>query len=84
MCQNKEQVCYSLTSEYWNTFFLMRIHTDMYPVDRRTLAVHIYSLLKSLRKTATMLQVSHSTISRWLKNPIKKPYRVDRPLQNHP
>lgn len=56
----------------------------MYPVDRRTLAVHIYSLLKSLRKTATMLQVSHSTISRWLKNPIKKPYRVDRPLQNHP
>lgn len=46
----------------------------MYPVDRRKLAMHVYSLLHSLRKTAVILQVSHSTIHRWLKNPERKVY----------
>jgi transposase len=46
----------------------------MYPLDRRTIAIHIYSLLGSLRKTAKLLLVSHSTISRWLKTPQKKQY----------
>ena len=36
-------------------------------MDRRNVAVHVYSLLNSLRKTATTLQVSHMTVSRWLK-----------------
>lgn len=38
----------------------------MYPIDRRKLAVHVYSMFRSLRKTATILQVSHMTISRWV------------------
>lgn len=46
----------------------------MYPLDRRKIALHIYSLYYSLRKTATLLQVSHSTISRWLKNQSRKQY----------
>ena len=40
----------------------------MYPIDRRKLAIHVYSLFSSLRKTARILQVSHSTVSRWLKS----------------
>lgn len=43
----------------------------MYPIDRRKIAIHVYSLLNSLRKTGILLQVSHTTIARWLK-------RVDR------
>ncbi len=35
---------------------------------------HAYSIFQSLRKTAIVLKVSHSTNSRWLKNPTKKPY----------
>jgi transposase len=46
----------------------------MYPTDRRNIARHIYSMLHSLRKTALLCQVSHSTISRWINNPIKKKY----------
>lgn len=46
----------------------------MYPIDRRKLAIHVYSLFSSLRKTAKILQVSHSTVSRWLKSPNKKQY----------
>ena len=46
----------------------------MYSIDKRKIAIHIYSLLNSLRKTAILLQVSHSTIFRWLKNPEKKQY----------
>ena len=41
----------------------------MYPLDRRKL---IYSLGGSLRKTAKLLMVSHSTISRWFNRPEKK------------
>lgn len=46
----------------------------MYPIDRRKLSIHVYSLFHSLRKTAVILQVSHSTVSRWLKSPERKQY----------
>jgi predicted transcriptional regulator len=47
---------------------------EMYPLDRRQLAQHVYTLLSSLRKTAIILQVSHTTVSRWLKYPERKAY----------
>lgn len=46
----------------------------MYPIDRRAIAFHIYQIVKSLRKTATLICVSHSTVARWLKNPARNPY----------
>jgi transposase/predicted transcriptional regulator len=46
----------------------------MYPLDRRKVAVRIYSLLSSLRKTALLLNISHSSVSRWLKSPEQKVY----------
>ena len=46
----------------------------MYAVDRRVVACRIYSFLQSLRKTAIVLQVSHSTVARWLKCPHRKQY----------
>ena len=46
----------------------------MYPLDRRKLAIHVYSLFNSLRKVAKILKVSHTTVSRWLRNPEKKKY----------
>jgi transposase len=46
----------------------------MYPIDRRRMASHIYKLFNSLRKTAVILQVSHSSIARWLKNAERKVY----------
>jgi transposase len=48
----------------------------MHPIDRRKIAIHIYSMVKSLRKTAVLLQVSHSSIQRWLKNQEKKRYVI--------
>ena len=50
----------------------------MYSLDLRKLANHVYSLFLSLRKTATILKVSHTTISRWLKNLDRKQY-IRRP-----
>lgn len=44
----------------------------MYPLDRRKLAQHVYLLFGSLRKTGLVLQASHTTIARWLKNPEAK------------
>jgi transposase len=46
----------------------------MYPLDRRTVALRLYAILKSLRKTASFLDIHYSTVSRWSKNPIKKQY----------
>ena len=46
----------------------------MYPLDRRYLASHIYSLLRSLRKVALVLKVSHTTVSRWLIHPTRIKY----------
>lgn len=53
----------------------------MYPIDRRKLAVHIYSIVGSLRKTASLLMVSHSTIHRWLACPQRKKYQRSK-LEN--
>jgi transposase len=44
----------------------------MYPIDRRRVAFIIYSELQSSRKTATLLQVCHTTVSRWLRNQVKQ------------
>ena len=46
----------------------------MYLIDRRNMAIHIYGIVKSLRKTALLLQVSHSSIQRWLKTIEQKKY----------
>lgn len=46
----------------------------MFPNDRRKMAIHMYSLLSSLRKVAILLNVSHMTVSRWLKHQEKKKY----------
>ena len=46
----------------------------MHPIALRKTALHIYSLLQSLRKTALMLEVSHMTISRWISKPERKKY----------
>lgn len=54
----------------------------MYPIDRRKLAIHVYSLLNSLRKTAIILKVSHTTISRWIKNPEQKKYTFTKILKS--
>lgn len=46
----------------------------MHPIDRRQLACHMYSMLNSMRKVAVLLQVSHSTVHRWLHQPHRKIY----------
>ena len=46
----------------------------MYNVDRRKLALHVYLLHFSLRKTAMVLQFSHMTISRWISALERKTY----------
>jgi transposase len=46
----------------------------MYPLDRRCLAQRLYLFFGSLRKTGQVLQASHTTISRWLKNPFRSSY----------
>jgi len=46
----------------------------MYSLDRRVVAKQLYSYFYSLRKTALILQVSHSTVSRWLNHPQRKQY----------
>ena len=46
----------------------------MYPLDRRKLAVHVYGLFHSLRKTALILKVGHSTVARWLHSVERRPY----------
>ena len=51
-----------------------KIDVFMYSLDRRKLATHIYSLFPSLRKVARILNVSHTTVARWLKHPERKSY----------
>lgn len=46
----------------------------MYPLDRRSQAIHIHTLGHSIRKIALLLNVSSSTVHRWLNNPIPKTY----------
>ena len=52
----------------------------MYSLDLRKLASHIYGLFFSLRKTAAILKVSHTSVSRWLKTLNIKPYKRKSPL----
>jgi len=52
-------------------FFTLSI---VYPLDRRSLASDIYSILRSLRKVAFVLKVSHTTVSRWLIHPTRLKY----------
>jgi len=46
----------------------------MYPLDRRSLVHRIYLIMGSYRKTANALNVSHMTVSRWMKDISRKPY----------
>jgi len=46
----------------------------MYTVDRRKIARHVYSMINSLRRTATLLQVSHSSVARWIRRVHPKQY----------
>lgn len=48
----------------------------MYSMDRRKITIHIYYLIRSLRKTAILVQISHTTVSRWLKTIAMKEYTV--------
>lgn len=50
----------------------------MYSVDIRKLASHVYDLVLSLRKASVILNVSHTTVSRWIRFPEKKCYTRDR------
>ena len=54
----------------------------MYALDRRRVAIHIYSRLGSLRKTAILLGVSHSTVSRWINHPNRKQYTRQQPSKS--
>ncbi len=48
----------------------------MYSYDLRKLSLHIYSLVKSLRKTSMIVNVSHTSINRWYKDINRKKYTV--------
>ena len=49
----------------------------MYSFDLKKATINAYNELKSLRKVAKMFQVSHTTVSRWLKQRPRKPYFRD-------
>ena len=53
---------------------MLHLLYTMYSLDRRKLATHVYSVLNSLRKTANILNVSHSSVARWIVHPEKKQY----------
>ena len=57
---------------------LNHLTAEMYPIDRVKMARHIYEMVSSLRKTGLLLQVSHMTIARWVKNPVRKQYDSHR------
>ena len=47
----------------------------MYSFDIRKVACHIYSIVKSLRKTALLVSVSHSSVGRWVNSFFPRAYR---------
>jgi transposase len=56
----------------------------MYSLDIRKLACRLYEKFKSLRKTATILEISHTTIARWLNRlEIKKYFRKPKICSDH-
>ena len=50
----------------------------MYPIERRKIALRVYSMFTSLRKTALIVDVSHSTVARWLKSIERKKYTTSK------
>ncbi len=54
----------------------------MYSLDMRKVAIRLYSLFHSLRKTSYILQTSHSTIWRWLKDIPRKQYDRIKPTKS--
>lgn len=50
----------------------------MYALDRRLLATHVYNMLRSLRRTGIILQVSHTTVARWIKHHEPRTYDTSR------
>ncbi len=64
----------SVTLCQMNNGTLFSYSLVMYPIDRRKVAVRMYSILQSQRKVAYLLNISHSTVSRWLHSPERKPY----------
>lgn len=50
----------------------------MYPIERRKIALRVYSLFASLRKTAFIVDVSHSTVARWLRRIDRKKYTTSK------
>lgn len=63
---------YTLTKEFCYSYF--SFVESMYSIDRRLLASRLYDIFKSLRKVGCILQVSHMSVKRWIKNPYRKPY----------
>jgi len=51
----------------------------MHPINHRRLTIRIYNYLHSLRKTAVLAQVSHTSVARWLKDIGRKPYQYKQP-----
>ena len=51
-------------------------------MDRRSIVVHMYTLLQSLRRVAILANVSHMTVSRWISNPTKKVYNRNKPTKS--
>jgi transcriptional regulator of aromatic amino acid metabolism len=59
--------------DFDGSFEILQVTAEpMYPLDRRLLAQHVYSLVPSLRRTAVLLKVSHTTVARWLGQPQRK------------
>ena len=54
----------------------------MYPVDRRKLASSVYEYVRSLRKAARILNVSHATVARWMRCPFRKMYDASNRMRN--
>lgn len=54
----------------------------MYPIDRRKVAINIYSMLYSLRKTASLVGVHYTTVHRWIKQPDKERKERKRPKED--
>ena len=67
-----------VTVPFFSFHTLNHLTAEMYPIDRVKMARHIYEMVSSLRKTGLLLQVSHMTIARWVKNPVRKQYDSHR------
>ena len=48
----------------------------MYSTECRRIAVRLYAVLHSLRRTAIIMQVGHSSIARWIARPLRQRYKT--------